>query len=358
MLFDRLPKPATTVSGLENSAHRDTDNLPMHRHSAVASPPLVTGPDCSTERTIPVEHIHRSPYRTVALAPGPSAIAARLLNPDAHNNVLVRRRPQGGYELLVGEFDWRLAQAARCDTIRAQVLDRADDGLARQLATLDADQDLKHLPHAATHEGVLPWSGEGKLLIARAIQLLNKEKGWSLTESARLFGLSRTEGAHYVRVLSLPADILDLLNRGSLSFGQARALSRIAHRPAQVRLLAVKVATLPGTPARARRRSCSVREVERLVADALQPPALGDSNAVLLLGGVTAPGDRREVSVRHGSADLRRTERLLNEGCGFPVHIEFDTRSQRGHLVLEFRSIDEFQTLAELLAPGIDFGCE
>ena len=327
----------------------------MDLNSDVAAPSLTVAPDCSTERKIPVEQVHRSPYRPVALVPGPSAIAEWLINPDAHNNVLVRRRPQGGYELLVGEFDWRLAQAARCDTIRAQVLDKADDGLARRLATLDADRDLKHLPQAATHEGVLPWSGKGKLVIARAIHLLNRERNWSLTESARLFGLSRTEGAHYVRVLSLPADILDLLNRGSLSFGQARALSRIAHRPTQVRLLAVKVATLPGTPARARRRSCSVREVERLVADALQPLTREDRNADPLVGEVAAHRDRREVSRRHGSADLRRTERLLNEGCGFPLHIEFDTRSQRGHLVLEFRSIDEFQTLAELLAPGIHF---
>lgn len=327
----------------------------MDLNSEVASPSLIIGPDCSTQRKIPVEQIHRSPYRPVALVPGPSAIAAWLLNPDAHNNVLVRRRPQGGYELLVGEFDWRLAQAARCNTIRAQVLDIADDGLAQQLATLDASQDLKHLPHAAKREGILPWSGEGKLVIARAIHLLHKEQKWSLTESARLFGLSRTEGAHYVRVLLLPVDVLDLINRGDLSFGQARALSRIAHRPAQARLLAVKVAALPGTPARARRRSCSVREVERLVADALRPPTQDDSDGDSLAGDATTQRGKRAASARYASADLRRAERLLNESCGFPVHIEFDTRTRRGRLALDFTSIDGFQTLAELLAPGVDF---
>ncbi|WP_295447562.1 hypothetical protein [uncultured Thiodictyon sp.] len=327
----------------------------MDLNSDVAAPSLTVAPDCSTERKIPVEQVHRSPYRPVALVPGPSAIAAWLLNPDAHNNVLVRRRPKGGYELLVGEFDWRLAQAARCDTIRVKVLDRADDGLARQLATLDADQDLKHLPHAATHEGVLPWSGAGKLVIARAIQLLNKEKGWSLTESARLFGLSRTEGAHYVRVLTLPSKVLDLLAKGSLSFGQARALSRLSAWPTTALLLATKVAALPGTPARARRRVCSVREVERRVSKAILQLEQDNWNGESDVGKKAKERDAHSGSTDRASGDLRRAEMLLTDHCGFPVRIEFDAKSHTGRLVLRFASVDEFHVLADLLAPGIDF---
>ncbi len=186
----------------------------MRFNSAVASAPLSIDQDRSTECIIPVEHIHRSPYRTVAPMPGPSAIAAWLLNRDAHDNVLVRRRPQGGYELLVGEFNWRLAQAARCDTIRAKVLDRADDRLARQLAALDAYQDATKHPGATAYAGELPWCGRAKMAIARAVRVLRKEQNWSLTAAAELFGLSRTEGSLYLRVLTLPTPVLNLIDQG------------------------------------------------------------------------------------------------------------------------------------------------
>lgn len=327
----------------------------MNLDSDVASPSFTIGPDRSTERTIPVEHIHRSPYRTVALTPGPSAIAAWLINPDAHDKVLVRRRPQGGYELLVGEFNWRVAQAARCDTIRVQVLEMADDGLARRLATLDADQDLRHLPQATTHEGVLPWSGAGKLVIARAIQLLHKDHQWSLTESARLFGLSRTEGAHYVRVLALPSTVLDLVVQGSLSFGQARALSRLSGWPTTALLLATKVAALPGTPARAKRRACSVREVERCVSETILRLEQDSCNGASEARKKVNAGAVRSSATARASGDLRRAEMLLTDHCGFPVHIEFDAKSHTGSVILRFASVDEFHVLADLLAPGIDF---
>ena len=88
-------------------------------------------------------------------------------------------------------------------------------------------------------------------------------------ESARLFGLSRTKGAHYVRVLALPSKMIDLLAQGRLFFGQARDLSRLSTWPTTVLLLATRVAALPGTPTCAIRRYCSVREIERHVSEAI-----------------------------------------------------------------------------------------
>lgn len=329
--------------------------LAMPLESDVVSPPLTHARDRSTERTVPVEQIHRSPYRAVAPAPDPSTLAGWLINPDTRNSILVRPRTPGGYELLIGEFEWRLAQAGRRETLSVRVLESADDRLAQQLAALDAEQDLKHLPYTATREGVLPWSGEAKLMMARAIQLLHQEQEWTLTGAARLFGLSRTEGAHYVRVLTLPSKVLELLAQGSLSFGQARALSRLSPWPTTALLLATKVAALPGTPARARRRACSVRELERRVSATLlrlererwDGESKGETKA--------DASDANRSSTRPVSGDLRRAAMRLSDHCGFPVRIEFDTRSRCGRLILEFTSIDGFQTLAELLAPGIDF---
>jgi ParB-like chromosome segregation protein Spo0J len=179
-----------------------------------------------------------------------------------------------------------------------------------------------------------------------------------MTKAAPLFGLSRTEGIHYVRVLKLPPDALDLLTRGALSFGQARVIARIANRPEQARLLAIKVASLPGTPARARRRSFTVRAVERLVAETLREMNQSETDVAWQSSDIADRRTGSGVPDKHSSGDLRRAERLLAENCGFPVQIQFDPQSQRGRLIVRFSSIDEFQTISELLAPGIDFDAE
>lgn len=146
-------------------------------------------------------------------------------------------RPQrlGGYELLVGELTKRLAQATRCDTLSVRVLEPVNEEIAQQLAALDAHQDAKRLTGAAVGAEHLPWCSRAKMMSARSIRMLRKEQNWSLTADAELFGLSRAEGAHYLRVLTLPSPVLDLIDQGALSFGQARALARLAKWPERSR---------------------------------------------------------------------------------------------------------------------------
>lgn len=316
------------------------------------SAPLTEGSDVIA---VPIEHIYRSPHRPLAPTPDPAALAAWLDNPALRDRVLVRPRRLGGYELLVGEFSWRLAQAAQFDTLSARVLKPVDDGLAQQLAALDAYQDTARLPGTTVGAGHLPWCGRAKLAIARAIRVLRQEQRWSLTAAAELFGLSRAEGAHYLRVLTLPVPVLDLIEQGALSFGQARALARLTAWPERARVLAQKVAALPGTPARTRRRPYSVREVERLVAEILRREETAAHDADAGIGTRAGLTGRMAGQVKHASGDLLRAERLLTERCGFPVQIDFDLHSGQGRIMVRFASLDEFQTIAELLAPGIDF---
>lgn len=311
-------------------------------------------PTGSSNRQISVEQIHRSPYRATAPLPGPAAISIWLKQDAASHTVLVRPRNAGGYEILVGEFLWRLAQATGYDTLAAHVLTEVDDTVARQLAALDARQDTDDRPYAV-EQGVLPWSGAAKLAIARGIQILHSEQQWSLTKAAQVFGLSRTEGAHYVRVLTLPSEVLTLLARGALSFGQARALSRLAHLPQRAYLLALKIAALPGTPARTRKRQCSVRAVERFVAEQLDEHRQDDGESSERDEDQATRKPFRLPSSTRASGDLKRVEVLLAEHCGFPIQIAFDSRSRSGHLVVRFASVDEFETIAERLAPGINF---
>ncbi len=304
---------------------------------------------------LPVEQVHRSPFRPVAPAPSAAALAAWLAAPQARERVLVRPRAGGGHELLIGEFHWRLAQAARCAALGARVLPGCDDGLARQLATLDAQRDGARQSVAAGGGAALPWGAGAKMAIARAMRGLRRDQGWSLTAASGLFGLSRAEGAHYLKVLALPPAVLDLVDEGALSFGQARALARLSAWPERVRILAHKVAALPGTPARARRRRHSVRELEGLVAEVLREVGVDAGNG-RDGGGTGAAGGRASGgSARRTSRDLARVERLLGEHCGFPVQVDFDPATRHGRLVVRFSSVDEFQSIAERLAPGIDF---
>jgi ParB family chromosome partitioning protein len=121
--------------------------------------------------------------------------------------VLVRPLPDGRYELVAGERRWRAARAAGLATIPA-VIRETDDRESLLLALVEnvAREDL-----SAVEE-------------ARAYALLQDEFGLSLGELAERVGRAKPTVSNRLRLLDLPDDVLDLVERGSLSEGHARAV--------------------------------------------------------------------------------------------------------------------------------------
>ena len=136
--------------------------------------------------------------------------------------VVVRPLGEGRYELIAGERRWRAARAAGLATVPA-IVRNADDRESLLLALVEnvAREDL-----SAVEE-------------ARAYALLQDEFGLALGEVAERVGRSKPSVSNRLRLLDLPDDLLDLLERGVLSEGHARAVlsvpgneerRRLAHR--------------------------------------------------------------------------------------------------------------------------------
>jgi ParB family chromosome partitioning protein len=153
------------------------------------------------------------------------ALAGSLRDRGVLQPVLVRPLPGGNYELVAGERRWRAAQIAGLETIPAIVRDR-DDADALQAALIEnmAREDLNPVEEA------------------RACAALVEELGLTRETVGLRVGRSRVAVSNLLRLLDLPDDALELLERGELSAGHGRALL-LAEDHADRRSLARTAAT-------------------------------------------------------------------------------------------------------------------
>src|SRR5947208_1517977 len=135
------------------------------------------------------------------------ALAGSFAEQGVLQPVLVRPRPGGTYELVAGERRWRAARLAGLEAIPALVRAWADaDALELALIENMAREDLSPVEEA------------------RACAALVEELGLSREEVGRRVGRSRVAVSNLIRLLELPDEVLDLLQRGTLSEGHGRAL--------------------------------------------------------------------------------------------------------------------------------------
>ena len=213
-------------------------------------------------------------------------------------------RPLGsGYQLIAGERRFRAAQLASLTTIPA---------LVRQ----------------ATDEQMLEWALIENIHrtnlnpIERAKAYQNYISTFSLTqaEAAERLGEDRSVIANYLRLLDLPAEIKQMLAEGELTAGHARAILALPTDE-----LRRKLAN------RAMAGRLSVRDVERLVQKYL-----------------VGTGEAR-TALRSKPAHILDLERKLSSQLGTKVTIETRKKGQRGRIIIEFYSLDEFDGITERL---------
>ena len=121
--------------------------------------------------------------------------------------VLVRPLAGGRYELIAGERRWRAAQMAELEMIPALVRPH-DDAASLELALVEnmAREDLNPVE------------------AARACAALVEELGLSREDVGLRVGRSRVAVSNLIRLLDLPDEALELIERGDLTEGHARAL--------------------------------------------------------------------------------------------------------------------------------------
>jgi ParB family chromosome partitioning protein len=121
--------------------------------------------------------------------------------------IVVRPLAPGSYEIVAGERRWRAARAAGLATIPAVVRETDD----RESLVLALVENVARENLSAVEE-------------ARAYALLQDEFGLALGEVAERVGRSKPSVSNRLRLLELPDDVLDCVERGQLSEGHARAV--------------------------------------------------------------------------------------------------------------------------------------
>jgi ParB family transcriptional regulator, chromosome partitioning protein len=260
-------------------------------------------------RQVPVDLIEPNPHQPrnafdedslVALA---ESIRARgVLQP-----VLVRPLPGGRFELIAGERRWRAARLAEREMIPALVRHR-DDAASLEVALIEnmAREDLNPVDEA------------------RACAALVEELGLTREAVGLRVGRSRVAISNLIRLLELPDDALELIERGELTEGHGRALL-LAEDHAVRRTLARAAAD----------GRWSVRELESRARSAAAPkPA--------------RPKAPRRVLHPDQEAAIEQISDALGEALGADVDVTAGPRA--GYRVqLSFGSLDEALDLARRL---------
>jgi ParB family transcriptional regulator, chromosome partitioning protein len=174
---------------------------------------------------LPVETIHPNPRqpRRRFEPEAAAGLASSIRLQGVLQPIVVRRRDEGGFELIAGERRWRAARGAGVATLPAVVRDVGDrDSLLLGLVENVAREQLSPVEEA------------------RAYASLVDEFELSLGDVADRVGRSKSAVSNRLRLLELPEEVLWMLARGDMSEGHARAVLSLPDDDAR-RLLARRI---------------------------------------------------------------------------------------------------------------------
>ena len=218
--------------------------------------------------------------------------------------ILVREKPQGGFELIAGERRWRASKLAGLDSIPAIVKSAFDE----EVSVLALVENIQRDNLNAFEE-------------AAALGRLRDEFKLTQEQIASAVGRSRAAVANLLRLLLLGERAKGLLLEGHIEMGHARALLGIENLNDQ-EALAIEI----------KNKSLSVRQAESLVRKFK---------------------DRRTKNVKRTQkdADVAKLERTLSDHLGAQTKIKEKTKGA-GELVIEYSSLEELEGIIEKI--GMD----
>lgn len=217
--------------------------------------------------------------------------------------IVVRPLANGNYRIIAGERRWRASKLAGLEEVPVIIRDIADIEAA-EIALIENLQreDLNPVDEA---------NGYHRLI---------SDFNITQEEAAKKVGKSRSVITNALRLLNLPAEVLELLKDKKLSAGHARALLGLknSHDVSEVCKTIIE-------------KGMSVRAVETLVKQLNSPKP---------------PKTQQELSK---GAYIKEVERKLTSELGRRVNIKFIPNKQSGSLVLEYFDNDDLEEMLSLL---------
>lgn len=214
--------------------------------------------------------------------------------------ILVREVKGNKFEIIAGERRWRAAQIAGLRRVPV-IVRNVENHAALAMALIENIQ----------RENLNP------LEEAIGIQRLIGEFQLTHQAASEAVGRSRSATSNLLRLLNLSQHVQEVLMRGEIEMGHARALLALAGAQQVVAANKIIVDKL------------SVRETEKLVHEILNP---------------AIKGERKKIVA--GNADIIRLQERVADQLGAKVGIQHKARGV-GKLVIEYKSLEQLDGILQ-----------
>lgn len=213
--------------------------------------------------------------------------------------IVLNRAEDGKYMIIAGERRWRAAKMAGLEQVPAFVRNYTP----KQIKEISIIENLQR-------EDLNP------IEAARAIKQLMDEYDLTQEAVADRIGKSRPAIANTLRLLNLPMDVIELIEKNKLSAGHARCLVALSSPIEQTKVAQAAVA-----------KKLSVREMEKLVKNLLNPVK-------------ERPKTEQSLELRGMIEEMQRT---------FATKVSAIGNDNKGRIYIDYYSKDDLNRIAELI---------
>ena len=250
-------------------------------------------------KEVPVENINPGRYqpRINFDEEKLSELTSSIKNHGVLSPILVREVGLNKYEVIAGERRLRASKNAGLKTIPALVDQKQDkDALESALIENLQREDLNAVEEA------------------RGYDRLKREFGLTQDEVAASTGKARSTIANSLRLLSLPAKVLDMLSSGQIEKGHAKLLA----------------------------------SMEPLDAEKAANNIIKNKLTVKDLAGISSKKTNKKPQPKTKDRDLLIIEEEMSEGFGHKIEIEAKNKKS-GKVVINYNTKDELESIISKL---------
>ena len=209
--------------------------------------------------------------------------------------VRLKKSEPGKYEIVAGERRWLAAQKAGLHDIPVNVLDLSDvESLEVAIVENIQRDDLNPIEEA------------------KGYKRLSDEFNYDHENISKLMSKSRSHVSNTLRLLTLPKDIIGMLEEGTLTSGQARPLIGLSNASQIAEEIVAK--------------NYSARKVEYLVKSKKS----------------------QNLKTKTYDADILKAQEHIEKTLGLKTYIS-NKKNNSGKVTIEYKNLDQFELISKLL---------
>ena len=206
-----------------------------------------------------------------------------------------KKSEAGKYEIVAGERRWLAAQKAGLHDIPVNVLDLSDvESLEVAIVENIQRDDLNPIEEA------------------KGYKRLSDEFNYDHENISKLMSKSRSHVSNTLRLLTLPNDIIGMLEEGSLTSGQARPLIGLSNASQIAEEIVAK--------------NYSARKVEYLVKSKKS----------------------KNFKNKTYDADIIKAQERIEKILGLKININ-NKKNNSGKIIIEYKNLEQFELVSDLL---------